>query len=55
MCKKEKLLFIDHSNINTKTHLNRSKLHLNRNAMNAMKNWVRTSLGLFGTTMLDSL
>ena len=31
MCKKEKLLFIDHSNINPKTHLNRSKLHLNCN------------------------
>ena len=31
MCKKEKLLFVDHSNINPKAHLNRSKLHLNRN------------------------
>ena len=31
MCKKEKLLFVGHSNINPKAHLNRSKLHLNRN------------------------
>ena len=31
MCKKEKLLFLDHSNTNQKTHLNRSELHLNRN------------------------
>ena len=31
MCKKEKLLFLDHSNMNQKTHLNRSELHLNRN------------------------
>ena len=31
MCKKEKLLFVDHSKINPKTHMNRSKLHLNRN------------------------
>ena len=31
MCKKEKLLFVDHSNINPKIHMNRSKLHLNRN------------------------
>ena len=31
MCKKEKVLFVDHSNTNPKTHLNRSKLNLNRN------------------------
>ena len=31
MCKKEKLLLVDHSNINPKTRLNRGKLHLNRN------------------------
>ena len=29
ICNKEKLLFVNHSNINPKTHLNRSKLHLN--------------------------
>ena len=29
MCKKQKQLFVDHTNINPKTHLNRSKLHLN--------------------------
>ena len=28
---KEKLFFLSHSNINLKTHLNKSKLHLNRN------------------------
>ena len=31
MCGKEKLLFPSHSNINPKTHLNKSKFHLNRN------------------------
>ena len=31
MCKKEKLLFVDHNNINPKTHMTRSKLHLNSN------------------------
>ena len=31
MCKKGKLLFVDHSNINLKAHLNRSKIQLNRN------------------------
>ena len=31
MCDKEKLLFLCHSNINPKTHLNKSKLNLNRN------------------------
>ena len=31
MCDKETLLFLSHSNINPKTHLNKSKLHLNRN------------------------
>ena len=28
MCDKEKLLFLSHSNINPKIHLNKSKLHL---------------------------
>ena len=41
MRKKEKLLFVDHSNINPKTHLNRSKLHLNRNGYETLgKNFV---------------
>ena len=41
MCKKEQLLFIDHSNINPKTHLNRSKLHLNCNGYEKLgKNFV---------------
>ena len=31
MCVKEKFLFLNHSNINPKTQLNKSKLHLNRN------------------------
>ena len=31
MYDKEKLLFLSHSNINPKIHLNKSKLHLNRN------------------------
>ena len=31
MCDKEKLLFLSHSNINPKIHLNKSKPHLNRN------------------------
>ena len=31
MCKKEKLQFLEHSNINPKTHVNRSKVHLKRN------------------------
>ena len=31
MCDKVKLLFLSHSNINLKIHLNKSKLHLNRN------------------------
>ena len=41
MCKKEKLLFVDHSNINPQTHLNRSKLDLNRNGYEKLgKNFV---------------
>ena len=41
ICKKEKLLFVDHSNINPKTHLNRSKLRLNRNGYEKLgKNFV---------------
>ena len=31
MYDQEKLLFLSHSNINLKIHLNKSKLHLNRN------------------------
>ena len=31
MCEREKLFFVDNSNINPKTHLNGSKVHLNRN------------------------
>ena len=31
MCKREKFQFLKHSNINPKTHLNKSKVHLNRN------------------------
>ena len=31
MCAKEKLLFLSHSNINPKIHLNKIKLQLNRN------------------------
>ena len=41
MCDKEKLLFLIHSNIDPKTHLNKSKLHLNRNGYEtASKNFV---------------
>ena len=41
MCKKEKLLLVDHGNINPKTHLNRNKLHLNRNGYEKLgKNFV---------------
>ena len=31
MSEREKLFFVDNSNINSKTHLNGSKVHLNRN------------------------
>ena len=31
MCKKEKLSFLEHSNINPQAHLNKSRIHLNRN------------------------
>ena len=31
MCEREKLFFVDNSNINPKTHLNGSKVHINRN------------------------
>ena len=31
MCKKEKFQFLEHSNINPKAHLNKTKVHLNRN------------------------
>ena len=41
MCDKEKLLFLSHSNINPKIHLNKSKLHLNRNGYEKLgKNFV---------------
>ena len=41
MCDKEKLLFLSHSNINQKTHLNKSKLHLNRNGYEKLaKNFI---------------
>ena len=41
MCDKEKLLFLSHSNINPKTHLNISKLYLNRNGYKKLgKNFV---------------
>ena len=41
MCKKEKLLFVDHNNINLETHLDRSKLHLNHSGYEKLdKNFV---------------
>ena len=41
MCNKEKLLFLSQSNINPKTHLNKSKLHLKRNGYETLsKNFV---------------
>ena len=41
LCDKKKLLFLSHSNINSKTHLNESKLHLNRNGYEKLaKNFV---------------
>ena len=41
MCDKEKLLFLSHSNINPKIHLNKSKLHLNHNGYEKLgKNFV---------------
>ena len=41
MCKKETLLSVDHSSINPKAHLNRSKLHLKRNGYEKLgKNFV---------------
>ena len=41
MCDKEKLLFLSHSNINPKIHLNKSKLHLSRNGYEKLgKNFV---------------
>ena len=49
---KQKLLFLSHSNINPKTHLNRSKFHLNRNGYEKFgKNFVISS----GTIVLDFL
>ena len=32
MCKRENFQFLEHSNINPKAHLNKSKVHLNRNS-----------------------
>ena len=41
MSDKEKLFFLNHSNINRKIHLNKSKLHLNRNSYEKLgKNFV---------------
>ena len=41
MCVKEKLLFLNHSNINPKIQLNKRKLHLNRNGSEKIgKNFV---------------
>ena len=41
MCKKEKLPFLEHSNINPKAHLNKSRIHLNRNGSEKLgKNFV---------------
>ena len=41
MCKNEKQLFVDHTNINPKTHLKRNKLHLNRSGYEKLgKNFV---------------
>ena len=41
MCKKGRLLFVDHSSINPKAHLNRSKLHLKRHGYEKLgKNFV---------------
>ena len=41
MCGKEKLLFLSHSNMNPKTHFNKSKLHLNHNGYEkAGKNFI---------------
>ena len=31
MCKRKKFQFLEHSNINPKAHLNKTKVHLNRN------------------------
>ena len=41
MCKKEKLPFLEHSNINPRAHLNKSRIHLNRNGSEKLgKNFV---------------
>ena len=41
MCGKGKLLFLSHSNMNPKTHFNKSKLHLNHNGYEkAGKNFI---------------
>ena len=41
MCDKEKLLFLSHTKISPKTHLNKSKLHLNCNGYETVdKNFV---------------
>ena len=40
-CKKEKLPFLEHSNINPRAHLNKSRIHLNRNGSEKLgKNFV---------------
>ena len=52
MCDKKKLLFLNHSNINPKTHLNKSRPYLNRNGYEKLgKNFVNLS----GATILDFL
>ena len=50
MCKKEKFILLDQSNINPKIHLNRSKLHLNRNGYEKLGN---TDIFMISETKLD--
>ena len=41
MCEKEKLTFLEHSNINLRAHLNKSRIHLNRDGSEKLgKNFV---------------
>ena len=41
VCKKEKLAFLEHSNINPRAHLSKSRIHLNRNGSEKLgKNFV---------------
>ena len=49
MCKKEKLPFLDHSNINSRAHLNKSRIHLKRNGSeNLGKNFVNFMVNRYG-------